>query len=500
MSNKKVITNSILYTFNSILLKAFSFFLLPLYTAYLTTEDYGVTNLTTGFTNVAYFIVAFSLYSSITRFYVDFKEDREMVKTFFGTIICFVFISGSTFLIGAYLLKNLLVKCFFKGLNFYPTIFIALIGITFTCLRAVYEAILRSMQDAKRFTITSICHFFLELGLNIIFIVGFKLGANGVLLSSLITNLVFSIYMLIDLKKRDLIKLGIDLKVLVEALKYSIPLLPHNLSTQIANFVSKILINSSFSLVSVGLFGLASQFGSITDLVQSSANKAFQPWFFEQMKIGGKQERRNIVSISECFVWAYGFIFLGIGLFSQEIILLFTHEGYYKAWTVVPMIAISFSIKTMYYFYINVLFYYKKATKFIFIATISSSFLNIILSALFIPKLDMYGSVLADLFARLLTVIIIVIISKQFDDIGYKVSRFVGITLVNICFIGIGNYFSYSKYMYELSLSNFLYKIAVVIAYGIVAMIYLRKYVSPLLIKGISRIRGRGKKCIVSEK
>ena len=46
MSNKtSVFRNSILYTLGNLLLKAFSFFLIPLYTAYLSTEEYGIINL-----------------------------------------------------------------------------------------------------------------------------------------------------------------------------------------------------------------------------------------------------------------------------------------------------------------------------------------------------------------------------------------------------------------------------------------------------------------------
>ena len=41
-SGKRVLINSVIYSCCGILQKCFSFFLLPLYTAYLTTEDYGL--------------------------------------------------------------------------------------------------------------------------------------------------------------------------------------------------------------------------------------------------------------------------------------------------------------------------------------------------------------------------------------------------------------------------------------------------------------------------
>jgi len=172
-----------------------------------------------------------------------------------------------------------------------------------------------------------------------------------------------------------------------------------------------------------------------------------------------------------------------IALFSQEAILLFTNESYYRAWTVVPLIIIPFSIKTMYYFYINVLLYHTNATKFIFIATLSSSMINILLSAIFIPILDMYGSALADLIAMVIRVGIIVALSIHFEDIGYKLSTFIFLILINVFFISAGLIFSYTTFMYEISWINIAYKIFVVMIYLTIAGIRLKKYTKPVILK-----------------
>ena len=97
MNSKKVIGNSVVYTFNSILLKAFGFLLLPLYTNYLEDTDYGITGVITSFTNVANYIIAFCLFAAVMRFYADYKDDRQKVKRLFGSILMFVFLSGVVF-------------------------------------------------------------------------------------------------------------------------------------------------------------------------------------------------------------------------------------------------------------------------------------------------------------------------------------------------------------------------------------------------------------------
>lgn len=474
MSSKGVIKNSIIYTFNNIILKAFNFLLLPLYTTYLTTGDYGITNLVTSFTGVMSYIVVFSLYSAISRFYVDYKENKEEVKKFFGTIITFTIISGIVFTLIFILLKPIVMKYIFEGIKFYPTVLLVLFSMTFACLQTVYQYILQAMQMAKKFALRSIMYFFCSLLLNIMFVVVFKLGANGVILATLLSNIIFTLYMLIDLKAQDLLEICIDHEMLKSILRYSIPLMPHNLSTQLASLISKIFISNSFSLTSVGLFGLASQFGTIADTIQSSVNAAFQPWFYNQMNKERKALKKEVVSLSNTLVWIYGILFLGISLFAQELIMLFMGKNYWKAWTVVPLIVLTFSVKTIYYFYINILLYYKQATKYIFVATLSSSIFNVILSAVLIPKFDMYGSAIADGISMLLRVSIVVWLSKKYKSVGYKIITFIRSFILILIFMGIGLYFSYTMFMFKLNWGNFIYKLVVFSIYIFLALLTQR--------------------------
>jgi O-antigen/teichoic acid export membrane protein len=460
MTNKKVLKNSLIYTFNNLLLKAFNFLLLPLYTAFLTTSDYGTINLLSSFSAMANYIVAFSLYSAVIRFYADYKEDLEKTKAFFGTVISFVFLSGCVFFGLSVLLKNLLQAYLFTGISYCPSVLMALVALVFTSLYTVYQNILKGMQKAKKSALVSIAYFFLQVILNIVFVAIYKLGADGVLLSLVISSVLASIWMLHDLKQCDLVRFGIDTTILKEALRYSIPIIPHNLSTQIAQFVSKVFINGTSSLAYVGLFSLASRFGSLADMIQSSVNAAFQPWFYEQMNRRGV-DRQQISKLSDILIWCYSFVFLGLGLFSQELVTLMASPQYGEAWKLIPLMVAVYALKTPYYFYINILFYYKKASKYIFTATVSSSLLNVVLSYFLIKSFGMYGSVAADAISMIARVGIVVLLSKRFGNVGFRFWHFFLMTLLTVVFLAIGLFFSYTRFPATLAVGNFLYKCAV---------------------------------------
>ena len=464
-TKKKVLENSFLYIFSSLLIQAIGFILLPIYTLFLTPQDYGITNLVNGFIHVATFIVAFSLYSAAIRFYADYKDDKERLKTFYGTITTFVLISGIIFFCLAMILREVIASWFFEGISFYPIIFITFLNLTFVSLRTMHQSILQGMQEGKKLTVINLTVLGITILLNLFFIAVLKLGAVGFLIAQLIVNIGYLIFMIIDLKKHDLFAFNIDFKILREALKYAVPLMPHNLSTHIASFTSRIFINMNGTLVSVGLYSIAMQFGALIDTVQVAVNKAFQPWFYEMMNNNNAESRKEVVNLSNALLIFYSLIYMGIGLFSQEVVILMINKRYLISWTVIPILVVGFSIKSIYYFYVNVIMYYKQAARKLFISTMIGSFADIILAYLLVPLYGMYGAAIAFIFAKVIVVSIVVFISKRYDDVGYGVTRMVSIILPSLLFMGVGLYFSYTKYMTVFSWNNLLYKIFILLAY-----------------------------------
>lgn len=482
--NKRVFSNSIIYIFNQVVIKAFGFFLLPLYTRYLTTADYGTTNLLASFTSVLGFIIVFSLYSAVSRFYVECKHEPEKVKSLFGTLLLFTMVSGFFFLLLALVFNQFLVNVFFQDVPFFPIIFVALLGQIFHSVHQMYTSILRAMQDAKRDFVTNLIFFFLQLFFNIVFVVFFRAGALGIVAATLISNLIFSIYVTIDLRTRNLITFKINPKILKETLKYSIPIIPHNLSTTISQLISRVLINNRFSLSSVGIYSLATQFATLTDTVQSSVNIAVQPWLFAQLHEGTDKELVQVRNMSYLISWLTGIIFLGIAFFSQEAILLLVNPTYKQAWTIVPVLTAAFMIKSMYYPYINLLFYVKSASRRIFIATLSSSVINMLLSVILIPVWGAYGSAVADIGAMFIRVGIVVYLVRDIKRVAYQLAYFVRVSVINLLCLFLGLYLSYTKWVYDVSIANICIKLLVLFLYSLLAYRGIKRNIA-LTFKGL---------------
>lgn len=462
---RKVLENSFLYTFSNLLVRAIGFLLLPLYTLFLTPEDYGITNLVNSFTTVATYIVAFSLYSAVVRFYADYKDDREKLKRFYGTVVTFTALSGIVFVGIMWLLRGILVSWFFEGIAFYPFVALGLTSLTFISLHTVHQSVLKGMQTGRKLTAINLTVCVFQIAFTLLFISVFKMGAMGVLLASLVIELSYSVYMVLDLKRNDLITFGIDKSLLRESLQYSIPLMPHNLSTNIATFAARVFINNNSPLAVVGLYSVGIQFGNIIDTVQVAVNQAFAPWFFDAMNQGGDSGKLGVVTLSRYLLIIYSVIYMIIGLFSQEVLILMTTPRYYMAWTVIPILVVGFSVKSIYYFFVNILFYYREAANKIFISTITGSLADIVLASIFVKHYGMYGAALSFVIAKIIIVSIVVAMSKAYDDLGYRVTDMLRTIIPSLLFMASGLYFSYTRYLTVFSWSNLFYKFGVLLVY-----------------------------------
>jgi O-antigen/teichoic acid export membrane protein len=468
-SVKTVLLNSSLYSLTSIIQKSIGFFLLPLYTIYLTPSDYGIIGLITSFTSVVSLFFTLSLDGAVARFYFDYRDDEEKLRKFLGTIIVFVVLNSFFVSIIIFLLRNYLITPYIKGINFYPFIFIAIITVVTAPVYNIYQRILQTKQEAATFSINSSFNFILGVTLNVLFVMIFKLGAIGILLSALFTGIFFALYSVVNLLKKKWIVLTFQKEFIVEALKYSLPLIPHLMSGTLASFASVILLNNETSTMYLGLFNVGAQFLMILETLQSSVNNAYVPWFYDLMS-RVKNEHRRIIEFADFLLRANCVLSLGLALFIKEIITIMTSPSYLLAWTVVPIMLIAYQIRGIYLFYVNTLFYNKKATRFIFIATLSGNVISILLSVLLTKQLGILTPGIVLIIEKSITTAIVVFFSRKFEPVDFKLTKMITYIVILTVGIGIGLVYDIQFPNSNINLFNTFYKILVFLLISIILM------------------------------
>lgn len=487
-SNKKLLKNSSLYSIVQILQKSIGLFLLPLYTSILEPSDKGISDLVATIVAVLSVFYTFAITSSVIRFYTDYKEDKKKLSEFWGTCVTFVLVNGIFMTIILTLTQRfILIPITNYEVAFFPFIFIGLISITLNPVYTVFQSTLQAKENSKQYASNNFCYFIVNLFLNILFVAVFRWGGLGVLLASAITDGIFFIYTIIVFLPT--VKLGINKIYLKEALRYSLPLLPHMLSGWVIGMIDRVFINLFNGLSNTAIYTTAYSFGNIINVITSAINQAYVPWFFSKMK--KKQENEmSIVRISEYLTVFYGFLAMGMSLFAPEVFKILVKKEYFAGWTIVPQLSFAFVFNGIYYFFVNPLFYNKKGVKYIAVGTFTAAILNSVLNIVFIQLWDSNGAALASMVSNIIACIIIYFICNKIEPIKFNIIK---LFIIAFFFYGV-SLLTYILSGYSLTKGILIKSFIVLLVIGIFALLYRSESKRVLAIAKtyIGKIKNRG--------
>ncbi len=487
----KLAKNSLFYTISRMVTKASSFLLLFVYTnpVFLSTEDYGRVNLLTSFVNIAALFVTLSLSDALMRFYPEYKDDKEKCKRFFGTVVTFsaLFAVLSVFLL--IFLREPLGRLFFSGIEIYPPVIASFLTLCFMAVFQMYTGILQAKQEGKKSAKVSLAFVFVHIVMNLVFLIfgrgvnllGFNLGGlNGMMLSLCISNLIFALYGFFCMIKNDIITVCIDFVMLKTALRYCLPLLPHNAANSVAFYIPKHFLNAAGKAFENGVYSVSMQFSSIIDIFQSSVQLALRPWFNDKMRLGenGRKEINEITSIA---FRISAIVCLGVALFSQEVIM-FLNNNYYDAWKTVPIIAVAHAIKFIYFTHTFGVMYDLRHSNKMILCSGSAIVVNFILSFTLteLGLYNMYAAAISFLVSRSVAALVSVIICRKYDIIKFNMREMLtkvfqvaafsvaGIIPINVFYVGLENQIEVfsAEFFINILFKLFVFAIGVIIIIG----------------------------------
>ncbi|MDZ7778280.1 MAG: oligosaccharide flippase family protein [Bacteroidales bacterium] len=120
---KEIGAHSSIYAVSNILTKAIGVLLIPIYTRFLTTEDYGIISIITPLINAVAIFYSFGLRQAYGRFHFDQEDKSKEQKQLLGTVLLFIITIGLTGNIIIILLGESFFENVFPEIDFYPFVF-----------------------------------------------------------------------------------------------------------------------------------------------------------------------------------------------------------------------------------------------------------------------------------------------------------------------------------------------------------------------------------------
>lgn len=460
MKLPKVVSNSAMYSFTTLLQKGASFFLLPLYTAFLTPEDYGIVNVVTSVSSFMAVLIMMALNGAATRFHYK-NTDENYRKVLWGTITTIVFISSLGWGAVFFTFHHFLVDPFIGDIEYYPYAVIGLANVVITPLYLLFQSYLQARQEAFHYSVNTFSHFLVQVGLAVVFIAVYKLGAVGMLLANVITSLIFFLYVLFFYIPK--IKIGINKNVAIDSFGYSLPLLPHQISIWSAGTIDRLFLNGIKGKAVTGVYSVGQQFGQVVGTITYSVNQAFVPWFFQMIE-KGKEGFRKIEKMGLFAVVGYSLIAFAISIFAPEILKVMVTDKFRDAWQIIPILCFAFVFHGVYFFYINILFI--KDTGLVFIVTLGAMLIDIAMNIILVPLWGFFGAAVACFMTYFSRSVFAMILSlKKNKEIRY---HYVAMYVIPLVFLAL----SFINWLFV----DFSFVLALVIKVGVFSILGLLFY------------------------
>lgn len=385
---KDLAKNTVIVSIGKICTQLITFFLLPVYTAVLSNEEYGVVDLLNTLTSLLLPIATLQIEQGIFRYLLDCRENKEKQTTLITTVSKFILVQSAICI-----LIFLCASPFIHNEYKYFLMANLLMGI----LSSISLQICRGLGDNKTYAVGSFITGALTVILNVIFIVAFKWGAYGMLIATAISNLLCAIYVFVKKKIYKYIDIKQnDKKLLKDIVKYSVPLIPNMISWWIVSASDRTIISAVIGVAQNGIYSAANKFSGIFSTLYSVFNLTWT----ESASININSEDRDefFSKIFDFIVRFFGSLCLGTIAVMPFVFGILVNEKFAESYYQIPILILG-SVFNILVSFLGSVYVAKKLTKEIAKTSIIAAIINIVVNIALINQIGLYAASISTVIA-----------------------------------------------------------------------------------------------------
>ncbi len=431
---RRLATTGAAYTAASVFSKLIAVALLPLYTRYLTTTDYGAAEVMFAAIVSASIIVRFGTIEALLRFY--YKDDEEPAAVVATSFAALFWVSTAAALIAlpfaGPIAEALLTEEAAMVASPAELGRIAIGGLWVLTMFEYLLTLFRLEERARAFFTTTILNVLATIGLTVILVVGQGEGARGLLLGSYASGAAFVLGLIFIQRRR--LSLWIDGPLLRRMTRFGLPTMPAELSLYLLNFVDRIVIVRSVGLAEAGLYSLAVKFAQGVNVLVRGFQLAWPPLAYSIRD--DDEARRTYAAVVTWFVTGCAFVVTGMWLFSRWIVRLLAAPKFFDSYEAIGLIATGVTLYALYMVLVVILGRTGR-TEFNFPATLAALVANLALNLALVPSLGIVGAGLALVASYVVVVALMYVFTQRLFPVPYQWGRLARVLLVSAALVGL---------------------------------------------------------------
>lgn len=418
---KELLSNTLLFTVANLGSKLMVFLMVPLYTAVLSTDEYGIADMVQTTATMLIPILTAMIAEGVLRFcFLKEYSSNEVFSigirmtlfgAFLGTLLCICF----------------LYIPFFKVLGLY-VLFIPVLFLTNSMVN-LFHKYSRGIGNVKASATAGLISTLIVILLNLCFLLVLKIGVLGYLMAYALGDFIAVAYMAFKNNAVKAYTSTKNQKLRKDMLKYSIPLVPNSLSWWALSSVNRYVMLAWLGVSAVGIYSATLRIPTILTVL---CDIFAQAWLLSALKDYGSDESKRFIRSMHNKYFALLIILTAIIiLLSCPLAMILLSGEFYQYWWVTPYLFISVFYGALVGF-LGSIFSSERKNTMQFISTMIGTIVSFIVTILFLKE---YGAVVVAI-STMVGYYIIWLIRRvavnKYINVGYGIfnSTFQGIILL----------------------------------------------------------------------
>lgn len=374
--------NTVIFAVGNMGTKLISFFLVPLYTNVLSTDQYGVADFVHTICMVLAPVIVLNIGESIMRFALDKDADYGQIMSIGIGLFAGSLIVGLAIIPLAQYIKELSEYAIY--IYFYT---VSLAG------SQILLCYLRGKEQLVEYAIGSIIQTAGIAGFNILYLLVLGQGLHGYFKAYAIASVITMIYAFFVGRVFSVLRhLRFNLVLAKEMIKYSVVLIPNTFMWWIINSSDRVLITALLGAAANGIYAVSYKIPSVVSVIASIFNQA---WGYSAIHEDESEDRDSYSNAIYKGLAAVSVISgIALLLIMKPFMSVYVEASYYEAWRYTPFLIIGNVFMTTGTFLASWYTVNKDSKGYLFSAT-CGAVVNVVLNLVMIPLLGITGSALA---------------------------------------------------------------------------------------------------------
>lgn len=403
---RNLASDIIVFIIGNVFAKAIQFLLMPLYTTYMTTESYGIAEMTNNLSEFFFPIATLCIHEAAFRFAVDPEFDNNKI------VSSVIKVMSTSTIIG------ILITVVARSVFHYKYAFYLFFVLYSFSIRMCAAFFVRGKGLSKIFALSGVVNAISLSIFNILFIVVIGTSEAGYLISIGLSYCCSAIYLVIkggifDNYRSKKYNNG-DISILF---KYCIPLIFYNILYWFTTISGRYILLWFSDSSTAGKYVAATKIASVINMIQQAVYSAFQLNTSGAYTEEGKEEYyADITNLLVAIYSIFGAVIICLAPFLAKFTL---KNDFYEANVYLPIIMLAALINCISTVFGAMYSAYKKTQRVVVVSLIGAT-INVVFGIVLTPLFGVWGVCIASVLCYLTQTIYRCFDVKGFSNIHYN--------------------------------------------------------------------------------